>query len=77
MASSSGNEEIEMNRQRLSYTASRALEVGRTYTLNNGNQITLTSIWLDKHGDSVSYRCPDGKRGDTPPNSLYHSIVWP
>jgi hypothetical protein len=66
-----------MNRKSLRYTESRALEVGKTYTLNNGVSIKLTSIWTDKYGDSVSYRCADGKAGDTPPNSLYHSIVWP
>lgn len=66
-----------MNRKSLSYATGRSLEVGKTYTLNNGVSIKLTSIWIDKYGDSVSYRCADGKCGDSTPNSLYHSIVWP
>ena len=66
-----------MNRKNLRYTARRALEVGKTYTLNDGASITLTSIWIDKYGDSVSYRYADGKCGDAFPNELYHWIVWP
>lgn len=47
------------------------LSVGRSYVGNNGVRFTVTSIYSDRDGVSLSYRSEDGALGDGTPNSLY------
>lgn len=47
------------------------LTVGNSCTGNNGVRFTITSIYSDRDGVSLSYRCEDGALGDGTPNSIY------
>ncbi len=53
-------------------------EVGKTYTLKNGNKITVTDIGRRTFDNTllVSYRVEEtGNVGDSTPNSLHWSIA--
>jgi hypothetical protein len=51
--------------------AELTLRVGETYTSLNGMRFTITSIYSDRDGVTLSYRCADGALGDGTPNSIY------
>jgi len=53
-------------------------EVGKTYSLKNGNRITVTDIGRRSFDNTllVSYRVEGtGALGDSTPNSLYWSVA--
>jgi hypothetical protein len=63
-----------MHLNQIKYDRSHIIAKGQNYVGNNGVEFTVTSIWSDKYGDSVSYRCTDGAIGDSSPNTIYHWI---
>lgn len=66
------------------YDRNHVITRGRTYVMNNGCAVKVTSIWVDRHSDSVSYvvvadsETPSsvGRNGDTPWNSFYYWVDW-
>lgn len=68
--------------KQITFDQGRKIEVGKTYTGNNGAVFTVENIWCDKWQHLVSYRIENPSaediaiwgptvRGDTPPNSMY------